>query len=60
LFQFNSEDEASQESMTYEEKKTLSNSINDLSGESLTTVVSIIESREMNTDFNPGILRFLF
>jgi hypothetical protein len=46
--------------MTFEEKKTLSNSINDLPSESLTTVVSIIESREMIRDFNPGILRFLF
>uniref|UniRef100_A0A915D251 Uncharacterized protein n=1 Tax=Ditylenchus dipsaci TaxID=166011 RepID=A0A915D251_9BILA len=52
-YDFNSEDDHSSEPMTYEEKKHLSLNINKLPGECLTRVVSIIESREQITDFNP-------
>uniref|UniRef100_A0A915D1W9 NET domain-containing protein n=1 Tax=Ditylenchus dipsaci TaxID=166011 RepID=A0A915D1W9_9BILA len=52
-YDFNSEDDHSSEPMTYEEKKHMSLNINKLPGECLTRVVSIIESREQITDFNP-------
>ncbi|CAI4221589.1 unnamed protein product [Auanema sp. JU1783] len=52
-YHFDSSDESSNEPMTYEEKRKLSLDINKLPGDKLHLVVSIIESREALSDFNP-------
>uniref|UniRef100_F1KRC5 Bromodomain-containing protein 2 n=1 Tax=Ascaris suum TaxID=6253 RepID=F1KRC5_ASCSU len=52
-YDFDSEDERSAEPMSYDEKRQLSLDINKLPGDKLSSVVSIIESREALRDFNP-------
>uniref|UniRef100_A0AC35GBK6 Bromodomain-containing protein n=1 Tax=Panagrolaimus sp. PS1159 TaxID=55785 RepID=A0AC35GBK6_9BILA len=52
-YTFNSDDEKNVEPMTYDEKRQLSLNINELPGDRLTKVVSIIEAREQLHDFNP-------
>uniref|UniRef100_A0A158PPH3 Bromodomain-containing protein 2 n=1 Tax=Anisakis simplex TaxID=6269 RepID=A0A158PPH3_ANISI len=52
-YDFDSEDEHSAEPMSYDEKRQLSLDINKLPGDKLSSVVSIIESREALRDFNP-------
>lgn len=45
-YHFSSDDETTHEAMSYDEKRELSQSINDLPGDRLVMVVEIIESRE--------------
>ncbi|VDD86960.1 unnamed protein product [Enterobius vermicularis] len=52
-YEFDSSDEHSAEPMSYDEKRQLSLDINKLPGDKLSSVVSIIESREALRDFNP-------
>uniref|UniRef100_A0A915AHH8 Bromodomain-containing protein 2 n=1 Tax=Parascaris univalens TaxID=6257 RepID=A0A915AHH8_PARUN len=52
-YDFDSDDERSAEPMSYDEKRQLSLDINKLPGDKLSSVVSIIESREALRDFNP-------
>uniref|UniRef100_A0A914PTC2 Bromodomain-containing protein n=1 Tax=Panagrolaimus davidi TaxID=227884 RepID=A0A914PTC2_9BILA len=50
---FNSDDEKNYEPLTFEEKRQLSLYINELSGDRLAKVVSIITAREQPDNFNP-------
>uniref|UniRef100_A0A914PQL8 Bromodomain-containing protein n=1 Tax=Panagrolaimus davidi TaxID=227884 RepID=A0A914PQL8_9BILA len=50
---FNSDDEKNFEPMTYDEKRQLSQYVNELSGDHLAKVVSIVEAREQPPNFNP-------
>ncbi|VDK78937.1 unnamed protein product [Litomosoides sigmodontis] len=52
-YDFDSEDERTAEPMSYDEKRQLSLDINKLPGDKLSSVVSIIESREQLPGFNP-------
>ncbi|WKY15098.1 hypothetical protein Q1695_000537 [Nippostrongylus brasiliensis] len=52
-YEFDSGDEASHEPMSYDEKRQLSLDINQLPGDKLSMVVSIIESREDLSDISP-------
>uniref|UniRef100_A0A914GTV5 Uncharacterized protein n=1 Tax=Globodera rostochiensis TaxID=31243 RepID=A0A914GTV5_GLORO len=59
-YEFNSEDEHSSEPMTYDEKRQLSQNINNLPGDKLTSVVNIIKAREQIKDLNPDEIEIDF